>query len=163
MAVLRPTVPADVPGIHALIGEIYAEYGFAMDLAGTERPLVDPGPYFRERGGEFWVVDEDGAVRGTVGVWLHADAGELKSLYVHHTLRRQGWGRALVTKVIEYTKAANRPRTILWSDTRFLDAHRLYERMAFHRRGLRDLHDLYNSREILFERPFCPEVSVGRM
>jgi len=156
MAVLRATVPTDLSGIHALIGGIYADYGFAMDFAGCERHLVEPGPYARATGGEFWVVEDQGTVRGTVGVLLHGDAGELKSLYVHRTLRRHGWGRTLVTKVIDYTEAAGKPRTILWSDTRFLDAHRLYESMGFARRGMRELHDLYDSKEILFERPFAP-------
>ena len=91
----RPTVPEDVPGILNLIAGIYAEYDCVLDAENDERHLLEPGAYFRAHGGEFWVVEENGVIRATVAVMLHDDAGELKTLYVHPSLRRQGLGRAL--------------------------------------------------------------------
>jgi putative acetyltransferase len=148
---LRPTVPEDVPGILALIGEVYSEYDCVLDAEREERHLLEPGPYFRARGGEFWVVEEDGRIRATVAVMLEKDAGELKSLYVHSSLRRQGWGRRLTDLVIDYARAKGKQKMILWSDTRFLDAHRLYRSMGFRETGLRELHDSNNSIEYGFE------------
>lgn len=148
---LRPTVPEDVPGILALIREIYAEYGCVLDAETDERHLLEPGPYFRARGGEFWVVEDRGVIRATVAVMLHEDAGELKSLYVHSSLRRQGWGRRLTTLANAYARAGGRRKMILWSDTRFADAHRLYRNMGFREIGMRELHDSNNSVEYGFE------------
>jgi putative acetyltransferase len=148
---LRPTVPEDVPGILALIGEVYAEYDCVLNAEQDERHLLEPGPYFRAHGGEFWVVEENGRIGATVAVMLHEDSGELKSLYVHSSLRRQGWGRRLTELAIDYARAAGRQKMILWSDTRFLDAHRLYRSMGFHETGVRDLHDSNNSIEYGFE------------
>jgi N-acetylglutamate synthase-like GNAT family acetyltransferase len=148
---LRPTTPEDVPGILALIDEVYGEYGCVLDAEGEERHLLEPGPYFRARGGEFWVVEEDGQIRATVAVMLHADAGELKSLYVHASLRRQGWGHKLTMLAIDYARANGKQKMILWSDTRFQDAHRLYRRMGFRAMGERELHDSNNSVEYGFE------------
>jgi N-acetylglutamate synthase-like GNAT family acetyltransferase len=148
---LRPTIPEDVPGILALIGEIYAEYDCVLNAELEEQHLLEPGPYFRGHGGEFWVVEEDGKIRATVAVSLHDDSGELKTLYVHPSLRRQGWGRKLTTLAMDYARAAGKQKMILWSDTRFADAHRLYRNLGFTDMGIRDLHDSNNSVEYGFE------------
>lgn len=148
---LRPTVPEDVPGILALIGEVYTEYGCVLNAEKEERHLLEPGPYFRSHGGEFWVVEESGRIRATVALTLDGDAGELKSLYVHSSLRRQGWGRKLTMLAIDYARAGGKQKMILWSDTRFLDAHRLYRSLGFRETGMRDLHDSNNSVEYGFE------------
>ena len=150
-ALLRPTVPDDVPLIFVLIDEIFAEYDCKLNVETEDVHLVAPGPYFRQRGGEFWVVENDGAILATVAVLLHEDAGELKALYVHKTLRRHGWGRRLTNLAIDFARGASKPRLILWSDTRFTDAHRLYRKMGFHEFGERDLHDSNNSKEYGFE------------
>jgi putative acetyltransferase len=148
---LRPTIPEDVPGILALIGEIYSEYDCVLDAQAEERHLLEPGHYFRARDGEFWVVEDDGKIRATVAVMLEQDAGELKSLYVHSSLRRQGWGRRLTRLAIDYARAKGKRKMILWSDTRFESAHRLYRSMGFQEMGLRELHDSNNSIEYGFE------------
>lgn len=148
---LRPTIPEDVPGILALIGEVYTEYGCVLNAEKEERHLLEPGPYFRSHGGEFWVVEESGRIRATVAVTLDGDAGELKSLYVHSSLRRQGWGRKLTALAIYYARAGGKQKMILWSDTRFLDAHRLYRSLGFRETSMRDLHDSNNSVEYGFE------------
>lgn len=154
---LRPTVPEDVPGILALIGEVYREYDCVLNAEEDERHQLEPGAYFRAHGGEFWVVEEEGVIRATVAVMLdddEGDAGELKSLYVHPSLRRQGWGRKLTMLAIDYARANGKQKMILWSDTRLLDAHRLYRSMGFRDMGVRDLHDSNNSVEYGFELTF---------
>lgn len=149
---LRPTIPEDVPAILSLIDRIFAEYDCKLDAENEDRHLLAPGPYFRASGGEFWVVeDEEGAILATVAVALHEDAGELKALYVHPTLRRHGWGQRLTELAVEHARRAARPRMFLWSDTRFQDAHKLYRRMGFKEFGERDLHDSNNSHEFGFE------------
>jgi putative acetyltransferase len=52
---------------------------------------------------------------------------------------------------IEHARRADRRRMILWSDTRFIDAHRLYTDMGFLQTGRRDLRDANNSVEYGFE------------
>jgi putative acetyltransferase len=147
----RPTILEDVPGILRLISGVYAEYDCVLDAENEERHLLEPGPYFRRSGGEFWVVEDRGAILATVAVILHEDEGELKSLYVHPSLRRQGWGRRLTTLAIDHARLSGKTRMILWSDTRFTDAHRLYRSMGFREMGIRELHDSNNSVEYGFE------------
>jgi putative acetyltransferase len=155
---LRQTVPEDVPAILALIGEVYAEYDCVLNAEKEERHLLEPGPYFRAHDGEFWVLEENGRIRATVAVMLHEDAGELKSLYVHSSLRRQGWGRRLTELAIDYARSRGRRKMILWSDTRFADAHRLYRSLGFREMGLRDLHDSNNTVEYGFEMAIAEDI-----
>jgi ribosomal protein S18 acetylase RimI-like enzyme len=148
---LRPTVPEDVPGILNLIAGVYSEYDCVLDAEGEERHLLEPGPYFRSHGGEFWVVEDGGLIRATGAVLLHEDEGELKSLYVHPSFRKQGWGRRLTELAIDYARRHEKSKMILWSDTRFVDAHRLYRSLGFREMGKRELHDSNNTVEYGFE------------
>lgn len=150
---VRPVVEGDIPQVLALVREVYAEYGQRLNT--EEEPWwLSPGASFRDTGGEFWVVEADGVVRATAGVKLHEDDGELKCLYVHRSLRRQGWGRRLTVMAMEHARRARRTKFTLWSDTRFEEAHRLYESMGFRRTGFRDLHDSNNTQEHGFELTF---------
>ncbi len=156
---IRPTIPSDSPAVIDLIAAIFREYGLTLDVEHEDTHLLDPGPYFRRTGGEFWVVEDEarmaataaGRIVATVGVLLHEDAGELKCLYVAPALRRQGWGRRLSDLTIDHARRAGRQRMILWTDTRFLDAHRLYERLGFRRCGQRDLADSNHTIEYGYE------------
>lgn len=151
MAHLRPTLPGDVPGILALIGAVYAEYDCRLDAENEEPHLLQPGPHFREGGGEFWVVEDEGEIRATVAVGVRDEEAELKSLYVHPALRRQGWGRRLVEHALDHARRAGCSRLVLWSDTRFENAHRLYRALGFRECGLRELNDSNQSVELGFE------------
>ncbi len=154
MTSLRPVVTEDVPGILLLIDGVYAEYGCKLDAEREERHLLDPIAYFRTDGGEFWVVIEKGKVRATVAVQLHTDASELKSLYVHPSLRRQGWGSKLTNLAIEHARRKGAQCMFMWSDTRFVEAHRLYRSLGFRDSGYRELNDSNNSKEYGFEMSF---------
>jgi GNAT superfamily N-acetyltransferase len=148
---LRLAEAQDTIGIQNLIAEVYGEYDCRLDVERDEPYLSDPAQYFRRSGGELWVVLDEGVVKASGAVLLHADAAELKTLYVHRDLRRQGWGRRLVHLAIEHARRADRRRMILWSDTRFLDAHRLYTNMGFLQTGKREQKDCNNSVEYGFE------------
>lgn len=142
--------------VHSLIARCYEEYGLRLCLDDEcEQHLQEPGSYFRAGGGDFWVVhDETGVVRATVALHVHpavagsdATAGELKSMYVDHSWRRRGVGRALTLHVLAAARAAGCSVMELWSDTRFEPAHRMYESLGFIRHGVRDIIDSNNSRE----------------
>ena len=151
MPTLRPAEPDDLPAILALIGEIFTEYGCTLDAEHEDTYLLSPGPYFRERGGEFWIVQQEGTIVATVAVLLYDDAAELKCLYVRRELRRQGWGRRLTELTMDFARKTGKRRMILWSDTRFGEAHHLYGKMGFTQRGTRELHDSNNTTESGFE------------
>jgi putative acetyltransferase len=150
---------ADVPGVVALIGRVFAEYGFVYDPATEVPDLLEFEHHYRPPRGAFFVVRQGEAVVGSVGVeQIDADTAELHRLYLDAALRGRGTGRALVEAALEWCRARSVSHVILWSDTRFESAHRLYDRMRFRQTGERALPgDANNSREYRFERAVSPE------
>ena len=145
---------ADAPGVVELVGRVYAEYGFVYDVAREVPDLLDFEAHYEPPDGAFFVVRQDGQIGGSVGVErLDSDTAELHRLYLDAALRGQGTGRALVEAVLDWCRAHAVARLILWSDTRFVQAHRLYQRMGFRQVGERTLpDDLNQTREYRFER-----------
>jgi len=148
---IRPVIKKDIPQIVKLITEVWAEYDCVLDTETDEKYLLAPGDYFRARGGEFWVAEESGEIIATVAVMFNdAETAELKSLYVRRAFRKQGLGESLIELVIKFARKKGAGEIVLWSDTRFTKAHRLYERMNFRNCGMRELFDLNNSIEFNF-------------
>lgn len=157
----RPAEDADATDLIALVGTCFAEYpGCLLDVAGEEPILTRFASDFAAAGGATRVaVDARGRVVGMIG-WEPVDPAtvELRKLYVHPDAQRRGIGQALTGWVLaEAAAVARATRVILWSDTRFTDAHRLYRRNGFHQgRETRALHDLSNTTEYFFHRALNP-------
>lgn len=145
---------ADATGVIALVGRVFAEYGFVYNAAVEVPDLFRFEHHYEPPQGAFFVVRNDGLIVGSVGVErLDAEAAELHRLYLDAKLRGRRIGRALVEMVLDWCRAEGISRVTLWSDTRFDRAHRLYARMGFLHTGERDLpHDVNGTREYGFER-----------
>jgi RimJ/RimL family protein N-acetyltransferase len=138
----------------ALIGRVYAEYGFVYDPPTEVPDLLAFARHYQPPRGTFFVVREADRVVGSAGVErLDARSAELHRLYLDAGLRGRGTGRALVEAALDWCRSERLERLVLWSDTRFDVAHRLYERMGFRRTGVRVLpEDINQTREYGFER-----------
>jgi putative acetyltransferase len=138
----------------AILAEVFAEYEgcvFALD----ELPeMLAPASSFRAWDGAFFVVELGGEVVGFVGYAPHGDGVfELKKLYLVSAARGRGIGRTLINKILDECTRRGARRVELWSDTRFLTAHAVYERCGFVRGAeTRDLHDKSNSVEFFYAR-----------
>jgi len=152
---LRHVRDDDADALFELIGGIYAEYpGCVLEPDGQDCDLRSLASRCARAGGEFWVVESDGAIRACVGWSPYADGGvELKRLYVGKPARRQGLGGRLV-ELVERAALGHGATTVeLWSDTRFADAHRLYESRGYVRQPeTRELHDASNSVEYHYRK-----------
>ena len=148
-----PATRGDAPGVIDLIGRVFVEYGWIWDPATEVPDLLRWTPYEPPHGA-FFVVREDRRVVGSVGVDRIEDAvAELHRLYLDTALRGRGWGDALVETILGWCRDNGIARLVLWSDTRFVHAHRLYLRHGFRRTGERELpEDINQSREYRFER-----------
>ena len=152
---VRPAGRADAPGVVELIGRVYLEYGFVYVPEVEVPDLFRFDQHYAPPRGAFYVVREGGVIVGSVGVErLDDGSAELHRLYLDARLRGRGTGRALIEAVLDWCRTQQIRRLILWSDTRFDQAHRLYERMGFRQTGERTLpDDLNQTREYGFERP----------
>jgi putative acetyltransferase len=151
---IREARDDDAAGLIALIDAVFSEYpGCVLELDHEMPQLKAIDTAFKAMGGRFWTAELDGTIVGCGGIApAHDPAGaELKHLYVSKHVRRAGLGTAFV-RLVEEEAARRRASFIeLWSDTRFLDAHRLYERLGYTRLpDTRELDDLSNSIEFHF-------------
>jgi len=83
---------------------------------------------------------------------LDEKTAELKSLYVREDFRRQKLGENLIKLAVKSASMKGRSEIILWSDTRFTNAHRLYKKLGFKLLGKRELKDINKSVELGFKR-----------
>jgi GNAT superfamily N-acetyltransferase len=162
---LRDAADGDAWSLIALIGACWAEYpGCIVDIAGEYPELLAPASHYRRRGGALWVLPEGAWVAACVGVCPgQQQPMELVKLYVAPHRRGRGLGQELVAWAEERASALGATGIELWSDTRFLDAHRLYRRLGYTQTGAtRALGDLSQTTEYAFEkRLMTPSVKLG--
>ena len=153
---LRRVTDADAASLQALVGGCFAAYpGCVLELDGLDAWMRAPAAGYEAKHGALLVLPSPTGL-AACGGWQpgsRPDAIELKSLYVDAAHRRRGTAAAFVG-VIERAARERRARVMeLWSDTRFTDAHRLYERLGYGRRaGTRALHDLSQSIEYAYAK-----------
>lgn len=147
---IRPARADDSPGVVATVRSVYEEYGFTWEAEGYHADLYDVEAHYTDKGHLFWVAEQGGAIVGTSALelfspipgafaeknWLDdnyrigACDCALQRLYVRPECRRQGLGRQLFVQTIDHARAIDRRAMEIWSDKRFVDAHRLYEQFG---------------------------------
>jgi putative acetyltransferase len=155
MIPIRHARDTDATALIALIAAIYAEYpGCVLDVDGEEPELRAPASHARKLGGMWWIAEDAGRIVGSASIMPAGADAELKKLYVAHAMRGRGLGSQLVRLVEEAARERGAQRLVLWTDTRFESAHRLYERLGYIRQpGTRALHDRSASIEFNFIKP----------
>ncbi len=154
--VVRRAAAGDGQDLFGLLSLCFAEYpGCFVDPHDDLPDLVAPHTAFAASGGRFFVVEDAiGRICACVAVDSPAaGVAELHRLYVRPDVRGRGLGGRLVGLAEGEARAMGCGRMVLWSDTRFADAHRLYNRLGYVRTGEeRDLGDISGSREFAFAR-----------
>lgn len=155
---LRPARDDDAAGLIALIGGCYNEYpGCVLDLVEWEADLRAIASAFADRGGKIWVVERQGVILASAGYTPALDHAELTRLYVSPLTRGRGLAGWLVSMIEDQARASGFTRMDLWTDSRFVTAHRLYERLGYRATGeSRDLHDPSNTTEYRYIKPLEP-------
>ena len=154
--IIRPVRDGDAQDLYGLIAICYADYpGCFVDPHDDLPDLDAPGTFYERKGGAFWVVeDERGRVCACVAVDLPEEGtAELHRLYVRPDQRGMGLGSRLVRQAEAHARSKGASRMVLWSDTRFVTAHRLYKRLGYvQAEGQRQLADISQSVEYGFEK-----------
>ena len=154
--IIRPVVDADAQDLFGLLSLCFAEYpGCFVDPHDDLPDLRAAGSSYAANGGAFWAVeDERGRVCACVAVdFPESGTAELHRLYVRSDQRGRGLGSLLVRHVERFARARGAGHVVLWSDTRFTTAHRLYKRLGYTQiDGERPLGDISQSVEYRFEK-----------
>jgi len=118
---VRRALAADSPAAAAVVRAVYDEFGFTWDEAGYHADLLDVEASYAA----FFVAELEGRIVGTAGLTRR---GSLERLYVLPEARGSGAGSALLKAVAGEARRRGHDRLEIWSDKRFADAHRLYQR-----------------------------------
>lgn len=156
--IYRKAKDTDAPGLIRLVSKCYAGYeGCILDVDAEEPQLNYIATYFSGKGGEFWVAELDDETVGSIGYTHQNSEFELKHLYVDGEVRRRGIASSLC-QLVETAAATKGVQKIkLWTDTRFQEAHNLYERRGFTGKiETRVLKDLSNTTEYYYEKSLRP-------
>lgn len=136
---LRLAEDRDGPALIALVDAIYRDYPGCILLVDEEEPeLRSPGTAYSPDG-VWWVVERAGRLVASAALRpsaYRAGEAELRKLYVDPATRGKGLGAALVRLTESEALRRGYRRMHLWTDTRFGEAHRLYERLGWHRQPL---------------------------
>jgi putative acetyltransferase len=153
---IRPVGDRDRQDLFGLIAICYADYpGCFVDPHDDLPDLRMPSTSYERTGGAFWAVeDERGRVCACVAVdFPESKTAELHRLYVRPDQRGRGLGSRLVYQAEAHARSKGASRIVLWSDTRFVTAHRLYKRLGYVQgEGQRQLTDISRSAEYRFEK-----------
>src|SRR6266511_2042370 len=152
---IRQARDGDSAGLVQLIGQCYAEYpGCVLDVDGEEPWLLAPATAYAGWRGRLWVAERDRAVVGSGGFRPRAPGvGGVHHLYVARAARRRGLATRLLGLIEAEARRRGADRVELWSDTRFTEAHRLYQRLDYVRSpDTRELGDLSRSVEYHFAK-----------
>jgi len=154
--IVRPVRESDAQDLFGLMTLCFADYpGCYVDPHNDLADLRAPAAAIAGRGGRFWVVED---AKGRVGACASIDLpsrrlAELHRVYVRPDLRRRGLAQMLVALAEDEARARGASRMLFWSDTRFVAAHRLYQRLGYCATGEeRSLGDISQSREYRFEK-----------
>lgn len=128
---LRPAVSADGPGVRVLVATVLAGFGLAMD-AQTDADIVDPAASYANAGGWFGVLEDDGRIVGSVGVFRVDDRTcELRKMYLLPEFQGLGIGRLLLEAALEAARHLGFAEMVLETNAKLEAARRMYERYGF--------------------------------
>lgn len=105
---IRPATADDAWLLCNIVGAVHATLGLAFDEAGEDADLVRIDEAYRAPGGEFWVLECNGAVSGCVGIRPDGRGGaELRRLYLAPAWRGLGLGRSLCETALAFAGEHN--------------------------------------------------------
>ncbi len=100
---IRDWQPDDRIAAAAVIKNALAEYGLGWEPDGADQDVIDVEQYYLARGGEFWVIEDNGTIIGTSAYYpcifeenCDVKAVEIRKMYLHLKTRGQGLGKYLL-------------------------------------------------------------------
>lgn len=136
---LRPARDEDGPALARVIATIFADYPGCFYVEAEMPELAAPATHYARLGGALWVIEAGREVAGSLAVAPTRDPQvyELFKVYLSRATRGQGLAGKLLDQALAFCRDRDARRLRLWTDTRFLEGHRFYERNGFVRLPVR--------------------------
>lgn len=124
---------ADANAIQHLVFKVLREYGLEPDLNSTDADLNNIEANYLETGGTFLVfINDQNEILGTGGIMPKSKTScELRKMYFDKSIRGQGLGRALLTKLINQAQELGFKHITLETASVLKEAIELYQSAGF--------------------------------
>ena len=154
----RPARDDDADSLIAMVDGCYREYAGCVLMVDEEEPeLKTPASTFARWGGRFWVAEGDGGrIVASGAVTPTETKGEFKvhKVFIANDHRRRGLASQVCALIEDWARSQCATVMILYTDTRFSEAHALYERLGYTRdpAKTRDQGDASNTIEYFYRK-----------
>jgi GNAT superfamily N-acetyltransferase len=153
---VRPAVETEIEELIQVVREVFVEYDMIFDALDELPDYVRFGEYYAENvpsvGRPFLCTvlapGEEGVIAGCIAQRFDEDGPCLSRVYLRPQYRAQGVGKWMVREFMDLLRQQGFDSMHLWTDTRFVPAHGMYEKVGFRMAGeIRSLHDVNRSFE----------------
>ena len=130
---LRLANNKDCGKVTELVYGVLKEYNLKPDPAATDVDIKDIEQAYFERGGTFYVLEEeDGSIIGAYGLYLlDKTTCELRKMYLHRSYRGKGLGKLLLEEALSKARQIGFKRMILETASVLKEAIGLYKSYGF--------------------------------
>ncbi|CAN5321137.1 GNAT family N-acetyltransferase [soil metagenome] len=133
MLTIRTATNADIEPVRHLVFTVLAEYGLEPDPERSDSDLANIEASYLDAGGVFEVLlDRRHCIVGTVGLFpLDEVRCELRKMYFAPEIRGQGWGKALLNRMIVKAQGSGFEEMVLETAGVLTEAIALYRAYGF--------------------------------
>jgi len=130
---LRPANNKDCVKVTELVYGVLREYGLKPDPGATDVDLKDIEQSYFERGGAFYVLEEeDGSIIASYGLYLiDEQACELRKMYLLNAHRGKGFGKLLLEDALAKARQIGFKKMTLETASVLKEAISLYKSYGF--------------------------------
>lgn len=129
---VRPASDADSPGVKLLVFSVLRDYGLKPDPGSTDADLNSIETSYLSRGGSFYVIEVDGKLLGSAGLYpIDNSTCELRKMYLHPSFRGRGAGKHLLGLLLADARKFGFSRVTLETASVLREAISLYRSYGF--------------------------------
>ncbi|MGB2925266.1 MAG: GNAT family N-acetyltransferase [Limnothrix sp.] len=131
---IRDWQPGDRQLAAAIIKQVLLEYGLPWEPEGADAEIFQIEDFYWQRGGEFWVIEQDGVLVGTAAYQpLQRDqsAVEIRKMYLLPAVRGKGLGKYLLQKLEQAIAAKGYQSICIETASILKEAVQLYENNGY--------------------------------
>jgi putative acetyltransferase len=117
-----------------VISSVLAEYGLGWEPVGADRDVLEIENYYLATGGEFWIVESQAQIVGTVGYYpigRGENAVEIRKMYLLPQVRGLGLGRFLLQELERAIASGGFQQIWLETASVLVEAIELYESSGY--------------------------------
>jgi len=130
--ILRRAGNSDCSEIAELVFGVLAEYDLKGDPECTDADLKDIEESYFDRGGSFYVLEENGSIVGAYGLYPGSpDVCELRKMYLHRSFRGKGLGKMLLEDALARAREMGFEKVVLETASVLVEAIGLYKSYGF--------------------------------